>query len=1228
MKRFSSYGERDYAFGQAMLNLRTAIGLTQAGLAELLGVTRKAVGRWEAGETYPIASHLKALLAVAFGQHAFAAGHEEEEIRAFWRQAHQKALLDERWLQELLGTRRPRLELVTPQRYGQVMAQQTPGPRVDWGEALAATSFYGRLEELATLQRWVVKERCRVVSVLGLGGIGKSALVVHLMHQVAPHFEVVIWRSLRDAPTIDSLLDDCLQVLAPQSLGELSISLEQRLSLLLEYMRRTRVLFVLDNLEAVLAEGMDAGRMRAGYQGYARLLRQVSEADHQSCLLLTSREKPGDLVSLEGSQEPIRTLRLARLDDDACRQLLVRKDVVGSAADYTRLIEAYGGNPLALNIVAQTIVDLFAGQIAPFLEQGEVIFGGIRDLLAQQFTRLSATEQTLLLWLAIVREPVSLEHLLALLVTPLSRAEMLEAIEALYRRSLVERGQHPGSFTLQSVVLEYATGLFIAEAAGEIAHGQLVRLIEHGLELAMVKEYVRQTQQRLLVAPLLAHVRAVYSGRVAVEAELLSRLDELRTREVDAQGYGPTNLLALLREQRGHLGGLDLSRLAMRGAYLQGVEMHDATLAGATLSETVFNEAFDIPWAVAISQSGRDFAVGSRRGEVRVWREEGTILHLAWQAHTDTVRALAFSPDGYTLATGSWDGSIKVWDIESGTLLWTSWFTDNIECVAFAPDGRTLASGGDDATVQLWDTHTGAHCQTLSEMSGPVFGLAWSPDGCLLASGGVDGDIRLWELQGAQSETSARRLSGHANWVLGLAFAPDSSRLASASWDRTVKVWDVASGRVLQTLEAHTDRVRAVAWSPDGRLLASCGFDSTIWLWESYQSSYRIGLHGHTAGVYALAFTPESRSLLSGSEDGTVRLWEVEHGQCVHILQGYAVSLYDVAWSPDGTRLASCGSDTQATIWEVQGSTSPRLLRGHRSLVFGVAWSPDGRWLASCGLDNAVRLWDATAGETRHVLRDPDHANTLFFDVAWSPDGTQFASASYQHGVHVWEFPSGTRRWVSRGQPTRIRRVAWSPDGTQLASCGDDGSVCLWEASDGRLRARLEGHTGMVMSVAWSPDGTRLASAGGGRAGRGELTVWEVSTGERLHAWSEPSAVVNAVAWSPAEERLLSGGSDGNIRWWDTQSGECLRVQKGHQGAIQSLSVSPDVRKLASCGDDNAIQLWDLQSGEHLRILRHDRPYERLNISGVKGLTPAQKATLRALGAIESALVSDIQGTP
>jgi len=98
---------------------------------------------------------------------------------------------------------------------------------------------------------------------------------------------------------------------------------------------------------------------------------------------------------------------------------------------------------------------------------------------------------------------------------------------------------------------------------------------------------------------------------------------------------------------------------------------------------------------------------------------------------------------------------------------------------------------------------------------------------------------------------------------------------------------------------------------------------------------------------------------------------------------------------------------------------------------------------------------------------------------------------------------------------------------------------------------------------------------------------------------------------------LVSGGSDGRLRWWEIQSGECMLVREAHQGIVQALKVSPDGSMLASCGDEGAIHIWELERGEHLRTLRRVRPYERLNITGIRGLTEAQKATLRALGTIE-----------
>src|SRR2546423_522489 len=390
----SLYGERDYAFGQRILTLRTSIGLTQAGLAELLHVSRRAVGEWELGSSYPKAQHLQQVMTLAVRASAFPPGREAEEIRAFWQAAHQKVLLDERWLQELLGTQRPRLASVPPgpveqtRSSEQVGAQPARGPRVDWGEALDVPSFYGREEELATPEQWVVQERCHVVSLLGLGGIGKSALAIQVMHRLADQFDVVIFRSLRDAPSCEALLDACLQVLSPESLALVPESLERRLSLLLEDLRTSRVLLVLDNLESLLSEGDVRGRLRPGSEGYGRLLRP-------------SRENPAALRALEGSRTPVRSLRLAGLDAAACEQLLAEHELVGPPDKRARLVEIYESNPLALNIVAVTIADLFGGEIDQFLSTGTVIFGSITELLEEQWARLSTLEQAVLVWPAV-----------------------------------------------------------------------------------------------------------------------------------------------------------------------------------------------------------------------------------------------------------------------------------------------------------------------------------------------------------------------------------------------------------------------------------------------------------------------------------------------------------------------------------------------------------------------------------------------------------------------------------------------------------------------------------------------------------------------------------------------------------------------------------------------------------------------------------------------------------
>src|SRR5690348_8495288 len=148
----SFYDEPDYTFGQTMLTLRSSIGLTQSGLADLLGVSRRSVGEWEAGNSYPKAERLKQLIELGIEQQAFPAGHEAQAIRDLWAAAHQKVQLDEHWLSERLTQRHLTRSLAaSPSGETAILEEPLSQPgsstRFDWGDALAFPNFYGREQE-------------------------------------------------------------------------------------------------------------------------------------------------------------------------------------------------------------------------------------------------------------------------------------------------------------------------------------------------------------------------------------------------------------------------------------------------------------------------------------------------------------------------------------------------------------------------------------------------------------------------------------------------------------------------------------------------------------------------------------------------------------------------------------------------------------------------------------------------------------------------------------------------------------------------------------------------------------------------------------------------------------------------------------------------------------------------------------------------------------------------
>lgn len=386
-----------------------------------------------------------------------------------------------------------------------------------------------------------------------MGGMGKTALVAKLAEQVQGYFEYVFWRSLRNAPPVEEVLIELIRFLLSEETNKFK-TVDRGILTLLGFLRTHRCLLILDNIESILKGSVSAGHYQAGYEGYGQLLRCVGETSHQSCLLLTSREKPSELAAKEGKTLPIRSLQLAGLQETEARKLLEVKDSFSqSETRWCKLIKYYAGNPLTLKLVAPTIRDLFEGDVSKFvdyLKQGSLVFNGIRGLFDQQFNRLSNLEKQIMYWLAVNRQPTSPIELETDTLPSISKLKVLEALESLLRRSLIEKNS--AGFTQQPIVMEYTTEQLTEQVCHEIATQQVTLLNSQALLKAQAVDYIRDAQVRLIVKPTIACLHNRLGGKRNVEHQLGQILSTQRTQLLQP-GYASSNILSLLYHLRTNL---------------------------------------------------------------------------------------------------------------------------------------------------------------------------------------------------------------------------------------------------------------------------------------------------------------------------------------------------------------------------------------------------------------------------------------------------------------------------------------------------------------------------------------------------------------------------------------------------------------------------------------------------------------------------------------------------
>ncbi len=729
-------------------------------------------------------------------------------------------------------------------------------------------------------------------------------------------------------------------------------------------------------------------------------------------------------------------------------------------------------------------------------------------------------------------------------------------------------------------------------------------------------ERLRETVGESLLAKAVLDLLIGMVDEGSCSKRLLGVIESTKGKSEADVGYVGGNAATLLVKCNcAALENKDLSGAVIKGADLTDSSLYNVNFQKAHLVNSTFTKPFSLVVSLAFSPDDKLLVTGGADGEIRLWQVADVKQIFSFRGHNNWISSVAFSPVskaspegiGKIIASCSHSRSLKLWDFNTGKCLKIlRGHTNKVRQLSFNSSGTILASCGNDKIIKLWDVNTGKCIKTLQGHTGKIFTVAIAPNGNILASGSNDSSVRVWDIS---TGTCLNTLQGHKNAVLSIAFTHDSKILVTGGSDQTIKLWDIRTGECIKNFIGHTNAIRSLALSKDNKKIFSASADYTIKIWSIDNGECSKTVKGHNEQIWAIALNSKDTVLASCSPDQTIKLWDTNTGNCLQTLQGYTNWVQSVIITPDGKTIISGNNNQTIKCWDIRTGSCFKTLRGHDRWINSVAISSDRRKIASGSGDCTIKIWDFKTGK---CLENLDEHKAQISDVVFNKDSSILASSSIDKTVKLWLVSSGECLKTLQGHRSSVKSVAFSPDSKIIVSVSKDRTIKLWDVNSGKCLRTLEGHNASIWSVAVAPDGMTIASG----SKDGIVKIWNIHSGECLETLQDNYCGIESVKFSYDGSLLATSSIDKIVYIWDVDTRQCIKTLKGHTNRVESVAFTPDDKNLVSGSWDETIKIWDIQTGECIKTLSN-KPYADMNITGATGLTPEQKVSLKALGAVE-----------